>query len=226
MADPAGRPDSTPEDPADPITRRLRSARFGGAFTPLPGSASEIERIQKYFPAGTAKVLSGPNATETSYNTLSPDAGIVHFATHAIAVDDHPFYSTLILAPDREAREDGFLQAFEILRHPLRASLVVLSACETAGGPASRGEGLVGLVAAFQQAGARLVLATQWGIDESAADLMAAFYKGITAGRAVPEALRDAKLEILKKSLHLGGVDISLAHPFFWAPFVLIGNPD
>jgi CHAT domain-containing protein len=72
----------------------------------------------------------------------------------------------------------------------------------------------------------RSVLATQWSIDESAADLIAAFYEGLAGGRPTAEALREAKLKILKMRLRLGGTDVSLAHPFFWAPFVLIGNPE
>ena len=147
-------------------------------------------------------------------------------ATHAVASDDQPLYSTLVLTPDAAAREDGFLQAYEVLRQPLRARLVVLSACETAQGPLGRGEGLVGLVSAFQQAGARSVLATQWTIGETAVGLMVDFYKAMTAGRPLGDALREAKREILKKRLRLGDTEVSLAHPFFWAPFVLIGGAD
>jgi CHAT domain-containing protein len=210
----------------DPVRRRLQSASYIGAFAPLPGSTDEVARIRQYFPAGRATVLSGPSATETSYKALSPRSEIVHLATHAIAADDHPFYSTLILAPDAQKQEDGYLRAYEIVRSPLHARLVVLSACETARGPLGRGEGLVGLVSAFFQAGAQSVLATQWSIDESTAELMGSFYKAMMDGKDTAEALRHAKLEIMKRRLSLGGTEFSLAHPFFWAPFVLIGYGD
>jgi CHAT domain-containing protein len=208
----------------DPVKRRLHSASSSGAFAPLPGTMDEVALIRKYFPASRATVLTGSGATEANYKTLSPRSEIIHLATHAIAADDQPFYSTLILAPDAKAHEDGFLQAYEIVRSPLQAKLVVLSACETARGPLGRGEGLVGLVSAFLQAGARSVLATQWGIDESDAELMAAFYKAMTGGQDTAGALRQAKLDTLKRRLHFSGTEVSLAHPFFWAPFILIGN--
>jgi len=210
----------------DPVRRRLHSASYSGAFVPLPGSTDEVARIRQNFPAGRATVLTGSNATETSYKALSPRSEIIHLATHGIAADDQPFYSTLILAPDGKEQEDGFLQAYEIVRSPLKAKLVVLSACETARGPLGRGEGLVGLVSAFLQAGARSVLATQWSIDESTAELMASFYKAMTGGQDTAGALRQAKLDVLKKHLRFAGTEVSLAHPFFWAPFVLIGSGD
>ena len=226
MANPAARQDTGVQDQEDLLRRWLHSASSSWAFLPPPGSSDEATRIQRYFPAGRATVLTGSNATETGYKALSPQSGIIHLATHAIAADDQPFYSTLILTPDSKAREDGFLQAYEIIRSPLRARLVVLSACETARGPLGRGEGLVGLVSAFFQAGARSVLATQWSIDESTVELMTSFYKIMTEGKSHAGALRQAKLDIMKKRLRFAGTEVSLAHPFFWAPFVLIGNGD
>src|SRR4030043_819142 len=133
---------------------------------------------------------------------------MVPLATHAIAADDHQFYSTLILAPDGKKQEDGYLQAYEIVRSPLQARLVVLSACETARGALGRGEGLVGLVSAFLQAGARAVLATQWSIDESTAELMASFYKAMTGGQDTAGALRQARLDMLKKRLHFARPEV------------------
>jgi CHAT domain-containing protein len=224
MANPTARKDSGSSGQDDPVRRRLRSTSFGEELTPLPGSTEEVAQIRRYFPAGRATILTGAGATEARYKALSPRSGIIHLATHAIAADDHPFYSTLVLAPDSAGGEDGFLQAYEILRCQLRARLVVMSACETARGPLGRGEGLVGLVSAFLQAGAHSVLATQWSIDESAAELMASFYKAFTGGEDAARALREAKLDLLKKRLSFAGTKVSLAHPFFWAPFVLIGS--
>jgi CHAT domain-containing protein len=224
MADPAARTTPAPETTEGPIPRRLRGAGLSQAFSPLPNTAVEIEKIGAYFPRDAVTLLTGASATETGYKTLSGSYEIVHLATHAVAADDQPLYSTLILAPEADTREDGILQAYEVLRYPLRAKLVVLSACETALGPLRRGEGLVGLVSAFRQAGARSVLATQWSIDESTAQLMASFYKAFTGGKDMSDALREAKLRARKGRLNLGTIEVSTAHPFFWAPFVLIGG--
>lgn len=149
----------------------------------------------------------------------------MHFATHAVASDGQPLYSTLVLAPDSAAGDDGFLQAYEVLRTPLQAELVVLSGCETALGAEDVGQGLVGLVAAFEQAGARSVLATLWSIDEATAEIMAGFYRAMAEGRPAPAALRQAKLQLLRQRMRVGNVEVSLAHPFFWAPFILVGAP-
>ena len=167
---------------------------------------------------GTEVDVGNPISTYPVYS-------IVHFATHAVASDGQPFYSTMILAPDSAPGHDGFLQAFEVLRTPLQAGLVVLSGCETAMGAEDLGQGLVGLVAAFQQAGARSVLATLWSIDEATAEVMAGFYDALAKGAATPAALRQAKLQMLKQRLRMGNVELSLAHPFFWAPFILVGPP-
>jgi CHAT domain-containing protein len=226
MANPTAKTEVLPKRSEDQFAPRLRSAGLSQAFSPLPRTAVEIEKIGAFFPKNTATLLTGASATESGYKTLSGTYEFVHLATHAVAADDQPLYSNLILAPEVGTREDGVLQAYEILRFPLRAKLVVLSACETARGPLGRGEGLVGLVSAFRQAGAEAVLATQWSIDESAAELMTSFYRVLTAGRDACDALREAKLRARKGRLRLGSVEISTAHPFFWAPFVLIGSAD
>ena len=203
---------------------QLRS--LGSALTALPGSTAEVEQIKEYFPADAVTVVTGKEASEANYKSLAGKKDVIHFATHAVASDDQPLYSTLVLAPGARAQEDGFLQAYEILRLPLQARLVVLSACETARGPLRQGEGLVGLVNAFQYAGADSVLATLWSIDESAAGLMASFYRAMSGGETASVALQKAKLEQLTRRVHQGDAEFSLAHPFFWAPFLLIGNPD
>jgi len=110
-----------------------------------------------------------------------------------------------------------------VLRTPLNADLVVLSGCETAVGSEDVGQGLVGLVAAFQQAGAKSVLPTLWSIDESTSEMMGAFYRAMGDGRTTAAALRQAKLQMLQQRVRMGKAEVSLAHPFFWAPFILVG---
>jgi CHAT domain-containing protein len=224
LANPAaGRPAAPASSQDDPLRRQLRSGTFDAFLTPLPGAEAEVERIVRHFPGDASAIVTGGGATEAAYESQAGQYGIVHFATHAVASDGQPFYSTLILAPDSAPGHDGFLQAFEVLRTPLQANLVVLSGCETAMGAEDLGQGLVGLVAAFQQAGARSVLATLWSIDEATAEVMAGFYDAMATGASTPAALRQAKLQMLKQRLRIGQTDVSLAHPFFWAPFILIG---
>src|SRR5207249_3796589 len=112
----------------------------------------------------------------------------------------------------------GALQAWEIMNLNLRAELVVLSACETARGENVRSDGIVGLTRALQIAGARSVVTSQWKVaDASTARLMVAFHRNLRQGLAKDEALRRAMLLVQQ--------DPKTAHPYFWAPFILTGDP-
>ncbi len=224
LANPAAGRVVPPASQDDPFRRQLRSGRYDGYFTPLPGTDAEVRRIAPPGSKRAATILTGSAATEAAYETQAGKHAVIHFATHGIAWDGQPLYSTMILAPDTSTGDDGLLQAYEVLRTPLNADLVVLSGCETALGADGYGEGLVGLVAAFEQAGAKSVLATLWSIDESTAEVMAAFYGAMAEGRGTPAALRQAKLQMLQRRLRIGPAEVSLAHPFFWAPFILVGS--
>ncbi len=113
--------------------------------------------------------------------------------------------------------EDGLLQVYEIFNLKLNADLVVLSACETGLGKEVKGEGLIGLTRAFLYAGTPSVVVSLWKVsDRSTAELMVALYQhleGQTVNKA--EALRQAQLKLIE-----GG---RYAHPYYWAPFVLVG---
>ena len=106
---------------------------------------------------------------------------------------------------------------YEVFNLKLNAELVVLSACETGLGKQLRGEGLIGLTRAFFYAGAEAVLVSLWKVaDVSTAELMVRFYRHLKAGRGKAEALRQARLELLEQG--------RFVHPFYWAPFVLVGK--
>jgi CHAT domain-containing protein/tetratricopeptide (TPR) repeat protein len=208
----------------DPLKRQLRSAEFAGFLAPLPSAEAEAQRIARVFAPDASTIVTRDKATETAYTSQAGQYDIVHFATHGLAADGQPLYSMLVLGADAAAGSDGFLQAYEVLRTPLRASLVVLGGCETAlSGGADWGQGLVGLVAAFRQAGAQSVLATLWTIDATTEEIMSAFYEGVAKGQSPSAALREAKLRLLQQRMRMGKVEISLAHPLFWAPFKLVG---
>lgn len=114
--------------------------------------------------------------------------------------------------------EDGLLQVYEVFNLKLNAELVVLSACETGLGKEVKGEGLVGLTHAFFYAGTPSVMVSLWKVqDRSTADLMVNFYQQLDRSQTKTEALRQAKLKLIQNNRH--------AHPYYWAPFVLIGEP-
>jgi CHAT domain-containing protein len=113
------------------------------------------------------------------------------------------------------------LKMSEIFNLRLNAELVVLSACETAGGKMSRGEGIVGLTSAFLFAGSRSVVASLWNVnDESTSLFMKSFYTSLKNGRSKADALREARLETMRMQIKsaVTGEQEWLASPYFWAP--------
>ncbi len=197
------------------------TASMIGALKPIPEAGREVSSIGTIMSGTTRTItLEGARASEKAFFEHAPDAKYLHFAVHSFVDDEVPDYSTLVLSAGDES--DGFLQGFEILQARLRSRLVTLSACETALGRLYRGEGLVGLKRAFLVAGARSMLVSLWSIEDSSADFMEMFYEQLSEGVGLNQALRETKLEYLKKNRPLGSTrSLSLSHPFFWAPFTL-----
>jgi CHAT domain-containing protein/tetratricopeptide (TPR) repeat protein len=195
---------------------RAAPLEWVGLLKPLPYSGAELQRIADLFDSH-ARVLDGPDATEEALRTAGlGEAGILHFATHALIDEERPERSGLALSPGGAA--DGILQMREIYGFDLEAALVTLSACQTALGREVTGEGLVGMARAFFYAGANAVAASLWNVsDRSTADLMVAFYDGIRAGAPVDRALADAKRAFLRDGGDRG-------HPYYWAPFIVVGH--
>jgi CHAT domain-containing protein len=133
--------------------------------------------------------------------------------------DAAPLYSHLALATNDE-KEDGLLEAWELMQMDLKAELAVLSACETARGRISAGEGVIGLSWALFVAGVPSTVVSQWKVESSSTrDLMLGFHRGLrnkTRPLTKAEALRQAVLPLLKNP--------RTDHPFYWAGFVLVGD--
>ncbi len=187
----------------------------------LPGSEVEASSVAKILSQShiTAKVLTGVDAREIEFNREGPDAGYIHLAVHAVLNERQPYYSALMLSPDKET--DGWLQPYEISKMRLTARLVTLSGCDTGLGKLYKGEGLMGLRRAFLLAGAQSVLVSLWSVEDSIANPMEEFYRNIGKGQPLSEALKNAKVQYMGKTAKLSGTTISLSHPFFWAPFTL-----
>lgn len=147
---------------------------------------------------------------------------MIHLATHGYFNKLNPLLSGVELEPDR--REDGRLEVHEILSLELKAHLVTLSACDTALGSGyfadvPAGEDFVGLTRAFMFAGSPSVLASLWEVnDRSTLRFMRAFYRHQTSADKVL-ALAQAQREFRAR---MG----RYSHPYFWAPFVLVGTGD
>ena len=205
----------------------LLSRRDGAGMTsgdetvelpPLPFSKREVQDIAKTLAARGADILTGNVATEGAIKQWPlKDYRIIHFACHAFVDEPSPLRSALALSASAAPGDDGFLQMREIYGLNLSADLVVLSACQTGAGRLEHGEGLMGLARPFFFAGARSVIASLWPInDKSTVTFMHDFYSHLIEGQSAVEALCDAKRNMLKSPR---------AHPFYWASFMLQGDP-
>jgi CHAT domain-containing protein len=186
----------------------------------LPDAEREVRQARTAYRQSV--VLTGGQASEGRVKQAMPEADVVHLATHALFDDRNPMYSRLAVARDaHDGREDGWLEAWEIMLLPLDADLVVLSACDTATGSIGAGEGVVGMTWAFFVAGARATVSTHWKVSSrGSADLMISFHEALRTREAGPlrkaEALRDAQLRLMRVPRY--------RHPFYWGAFVMLGD--
>jgi CHAT domain-containing protein len=143
----------------------------------------------------------------------------VHLAAHGEFRPDNALFSGLALA-------DGWLTTLDIFGLRLQASLVTLSACQTGQNVIAAGDELMGLMRALLSAGAASVVLGLWTVeDRSAARLMETFYAKLAEGWGKGEALRHAQLQFLNGGTSGGGTEAgACAHPYYWAPFFLVGN--
>ena len=122
--------------------------------------------------------------------------------------------------------EDGLLTMREVIEDlDLNAELVVLSACNTAGegAQAQNGEGFAGLTRGFMYAGAKGLLVSHWSVESlSAKELISGSFRHLKAGQPAVAALREARLTV--RASRDTGARFSRAHPYFWAPFVYVGD--
>lgn len=183
-----------------------------GALAPLPNVDQEARTIADLY--GTTPLLGG-QATEAAFKADAGSFRILHLASHGEYNPNNPLFSRLVLGPG--GSDDGSLEVHEVYGLDLaQADLVVLSACETSLGARSRGDDVVGLNRAFIYAGTPSVVASLWSVnDQATGELMRAFYGHLEEGMGKAEALQAAQAEIRAR----------YPHPFYWAPFVLTGDP-
>lgn len=195
------------------LTVGLSEARQG--YAALPGVRKEIEQIHSTVPS---LIVLNKDFTkqELRKQVESSNYPIVHLATHGQFSSDPE--KTFLLTWDEtiNVREVQSLLKSRATDKSKPIELLVLSACQTAAGDKQAALGLAGMAV---QSGARSTLATLWAVnDQSTATLMTSLYDNLkmSRGQSKGDALRQAQLKLLKsKDYH---------HPYYWSPFVLIGN--
>ena len=198
-----------------PSAAALVVAAPAGDGGPLPAAPAEAAAIRRRI-GGAITELSGAAATRERLASLGLGRfTLLHFASHALVDDALPMRSGLVLAPNAPGAE-GLWSADEIYRTTLGADLVVLSACGTAAGPQTAGEGVMSLARAFLYAGAGATIATLWDVPDAPGPVFAdVLYGELAAGRSLGAATADARRELRRRG----------APPRAWAAYVLTGNP-
>lgn len=212
---------------------KAQQAVSGMALPPLPESRKEALHVAQILGARPDQdIYTGQQASESNVKRLPlKQYRNLLFATHGLMAGDFGpgTQPALALSFVGDPDEDGLLEMGEILGLELGAHLVVLSACNTASGSGGedRGEGFAGLTRSFMYAGAQSLLVTQWSVESSstARFVQSAFAQMTKNPKS--EALARAKRDMIASREKLSitpELAVSLAHPFFWAPFVLVGE--
>ena len=189
----------------------------------LPGTRAEAQQIAQFArTAGRrAELWLDLDASESNIETRDlKKYRVLHVATHGLLDTERPQFTGLVLSQiGGSGGGDGFLRTDEIFNLRLGSPLVMLSACETGLGREKRGEGVIGLTRAFMYAGAPTVGVSLWSVsDRSTAELMTDFYRRLLVkeGTSPTAALRDARRQMIAGKKY--------SAPFFWSPFVLVGD--
>jgi CHAT domain-containing protein len=188
----------------------------GTGYENLMNAFAEIRGIEKHFPADSETVVTQSGAVPAAYAESTPERfSYIHFVAHGTASRLDPLDSAVVLSPPPQHPESFKLYARDIMRYPLHARLVTISACYGSGLRAYAGEGLVGLSWAFLRAGSHNVIGALWEVNDASTPLlMDRLYGELEAGSSPDTALRMAKLSLI----HSPGV---YRKPLYWGGFQL-----
>lgn len=172
----------------------------------MPFVREEIEAVAKMVPEPI--VLWGAEATEHALREYGAKSQLIHIATHGYFRQDSPMFSSIRLA-------DSYLSLYDLYRTNLPAELLTLSGCVTGLDFVDEGDELIGLTRGLLYAGARSLLLSLWDVDDrSTSYFMRQFYGELANESRKTDAMRTAMLRLRERWIH----------PFYWAPFKLIGR--
>jgi len=170
-----------------------------------PSIYEELQAVAEIVPQ--ARVFLGNSASEAVLKNFGPRSRLIHIATHGFFRQDNPMFSGIRLG-------QSFLTLYDLYNLKLPAELITLSGCSTGLNVIAAGDELIGLVRGLLSAGAQNLLLTLWDVnDSSTADFMKAFYTRLFNRPDRALALREAMVEVRQK----------YPHPYYWAPFILVG---
>jgi len=216
-----------------PLLRSLLRSPDGNSvvLNSLPNTEGEVREVADVL-GGRNTLFFGKQARESVlYQTDLTENRYLIFATHGLLGSDFSLPGaepSLALTMDNALHEgeDGLLSMSEVLNLKINSELVALSACNTSGeiSRAQNGEGFAGLTRAFMYAGAHKLLVSHWSVEtHSTQDFMRRFFAAMSTGDTPYRALKRARKNLRSSYFDIEGRKVSGAHPFFWAPFVLVG---
>ena len=204
------------------MARGIANADEIRKMSSLPETADELAYIANIFKKNS-KLYLGKDFNEKKLKSLDmSNYKFISFATHAVVANqiNNIAEPGLILTPPKKSTKDndGILTVSEIEKLNLKSDIVILSACNTASEDGTpNGEGLSGLASAFFHAGTKSMLVTHWDVEtNSAVKLTTGTFDKYNKTINLSTALQKTKLEMINND--------ETSHPFFWAPFTLIGN--
>jgi len=188
-------------------TRPANGALVLGVPDPsVPQIENEVRAVASVLP--NAEVYLGEAATHDVLRERGAHARYIHIATHGWFRQDNPMFSSISLGTSQ-------LSLFDLYQLNLPSELVTLSGCGTGLNVVVGGDELMGLKRGLLYAGSQGLLLTLWDVhDASTAEFMKLFYEGLPTAPNKAEAVRRAASEIRRE----------YQHPFYWAPFVLVGK--
>jgi len=179
---------------------------LGIADERAPQILDEVRSVSSLLPSSS--LYLGEQATSSLLREKGAESGLLHIATHGMYRQDNPMFSGIRLG-------DGYLNLYDLYQMKLHARLVTLSGCATGMNFVAAGDELLGLQRGLFCAGATTLLLSLWDVhDESTAQLMGHFYRHYIQSADMPGALQHAMRELRENK----------PHPFYWAPFVLVGK--
>ena len=188
------------------VTEKRSSLVLGIPDDRAPQIVTEVQSVAALLPE--VELYLGAQATAKVLREKGPETGLLHIATHGVYRQDNPMFSGIRLG-------DGYVNLCDLYQIRLRAKLVTLSGCATGMNFVAAGDELLGLQRGLFRAGATSLLLSLWDVhDRSTAELMQEFYKSYIPSGDVALALQAAMRNLRKEN----------PHPYFWAPFVLVGK--
>jgi len=188
------------------VTNNQNSLVLGIPDRRAPQILGEVQSVAALL--GDADLFIGEHATAEVLRSRGAECALLHIATHGIYRHDNPMFSAIKLG-------DSYLNLYDLYQLRLGAKLVTLSGCATGMNFVAAGDELLGLQRGLFCAGAASLLLSLWDVhDDSTARLMTEFYTSYVRSNDMAGALRTAMQRLRTQ----------LPHPYFWAPFVLVGR--